>query len=128
MNLLFTCIIYRLNVVSFSSIIHINEFAEGWGFNALPISMVAALPITAIALALTKGWFFNHNRKGDTRNINDRTEENVMKKANSSNKSVKGNKGNALKTAIGAVLNVGYDTTVGMGAGALLNASKVSTR
>lgn len=90
--------------------------------------MVAALPITAIALALAKGWFFNRNRNGDTRNNDDNTEENVMKKANRSRNTGNGNKGKALKNAIGAILKVGYDTTVGVGAGALLNACKASER
>jgi len=89
--------------------------------------MVVA-PIAAIALALTKGWFFNRNRNGDTRNNDDNTEENVMKKANRSSNTCKGNKGKTFKNAIGAVLDVIYDPTVGMGAGALLNACKASAR
>ena len=89
--------------------------------------MVVA-PIAAIALALTKGWFFNRNRNGETRNNDDNTEENVMKKANRSSNTGNGNKGKAFKNAIGAVLDVIYNTTVGMGAGALLNACKASTR
>lgn len=104
-----------------------NEFAEGWGFNSLPITMVVA-PIASIALALTKGWFFNRNRNGDTRNNDDNTEENVMKKANRSSNTGNGNEGKAFKNAVGAVLDVIYNTTVGMGAGALLNACKASTR
>lgn len=89
--------------------------------------MVVA-PIASIALALTKEWFFNRNRNGDTRNNDDNTEENVMKKANRSSNTGKGNKGKTFKNAIGAVLDVIYDTTVGMGAGALLQLQPVSAR
>lgn len=89
--------------------------------------MVVA-PIAAIALALTKGWFFNRNRNGDTRNNNDNTKENVMKKANRSSNTGNGNKGKAFKNVIGAVLDVIYNTTVGMGAGALLQQHQVSER
>lgn len=89
--------------------------------------MVAALPITAIALALAKGWFLNQNRKGDTykNELNEKDRE--MKKTNSSN-DTNGNTSTTLQNAIGAILKVGYDTTVGVGAGALLDACKVSTR
>lgn len=104
-----------------------NKFAEGWGFNSLPITMVVA-PIASIALALTKGWFFNRNRNGDTRNNDDNTEENVMKKAIRSSNTGNGNKGKAFKNTIGAVLDVIYNTTVGMGAGALLQQHQVSER
>ncbi|TDK28532.1 hypothetical protein E2F46_01200 [Luteimonas aestuarii] len=79
-------------------------------------------------MALTKGWFFNRNRNGDTRNNDDNTEENVMKKANRSSNTGNGNTSKTLKNAIGAILKVGYDTTVGMGAGALLQQHQVSER
>lgn len=88
--------------------------------------MVAA-PIAAIALALTKGWFFNRNRKGDS-NKNELNEKDTeMKKTNCSSKK-NGNTNKAFKNVVGAVLDVSYNTTVGMGAGALLNACKASTR
>lgn len=110
-----------------SRIISFNEFAEGWGFDALPIPMVAALPITAIALALAKGWFLNRNRKGDTNKNEHNEKDDEMKRINSSS-NTNSNTSTTLQNAIGAILKVGYDTTVGMGAGALLDACKASTR
>lgn len=88
--------------------------------------MVVAL-ITAIALALTKGWFFNRNRNGVSNNNELNEKETEMKKDNSSSKK-NGNTNKALKNAIRAVLDVSYNTTVGMGAGALLQLQPVSSR
>lgn len=100
------------------------EFAEGLGFNSLPISMVVALLITAIALAAVKEWFCNSNNNGDTHNNENWQEGTEMKKNERSNEG--GNTAKALKTAISTALKVTYDTTVGMGAGALLQAPQVN--
>ncbi|MBB3277296.1 hypothetical protein [Pseudoxanthomonas sp. OG2] len=121
MNLLFTYIISRLKVVSFSSIITINEFEE-LGFDSLVNSMVVVMPTTAIALAIAKEWFLNRNKTGGQ--LNNTSEVNMKTDNHSSNF----NNNLTLKTAIGTVLKVAYDTTIGIGVGKLLAAPQVSAR
>lgn len=88
--------------------------------------MVVA-PIAAITLALIKGWFFNRNRKGDS-SKNELNEKDTEMKKDSSSSKKNSNTNKALKNAIGAVLDVSYNTTVGVGAGALLQQHTVSAR
>lgn len=96
-----------------------NEFEE-LGFDSLLNSMVVAMPITAFVLALAKRWFLNRNRNGAPHNYSevDMDTSNIT----SSNNNL------TLKTAVGTVLKVAYDTTIGLGVGKLLAAPKVNAR
>ena len=101
----------------------VNEFEE-LGFDSLLNSMVVVMPTTAIALAFAKGWFLNRNRTGAPLN----SSEVDMDTDNSSteNDSSVTNHNLTLKTAVGTVLKVAYDTTIGLGIGKLLTAPRSS--
>lgn len=57
-----------------------NEFAEGPGFNSLPVSMVIALPIIVTTFSFAKDFLFNSNIKGDTTNNKNYQKDIDMKK------------------------------------------------
>lgn len=99
-------------------VVHL-EFEE-LGFDSLLNSMVVVMPITAVALALAKGWFLNRSRNGAPHNDS----EVNMGTSNITNKNGSNSDSNnlTLKTAIGTVLKVAYDTTIGLGVGKLLAA------
>ncbi|HHA2982124.1 hypothetical protein D3C81_628230 [compost metagenome] len=84
------------------------------------------MPITAVALALAKVWFLNRNRNGAPHN----NSEVNMDTSNITNKNGNNSSSNnlTLKTAIGTVLKVAYDTTIGLGVGKLLAAPQVNAR
>ncbi|WP_164177592.1 hypothetical protein [Stenotrophomonas acidaminiphila] len=106
-------------------IIRLNEFEE-LGFDSLLNSMVVVMPTTAIVLALAKGWFLNRNRSGAPHNNSevDMDTDNTAIESDTN-----GNNHNlTLKTAIGTVLKVAYDTTIGLGVGKLLIAPRSSAR
>jgi hypothetical protein len=88
--------------------------------------MVVLMPTTAIVLALAKEWFLNRNKS-----VSPRTKKEVN--MDTDNNSINGDSSNSsinltLKTAIGTVLKVAYDTTIGIGVGKLLAAPGFSAR
>jgi hypothetical protein len=88
--------------------------------------MVVVMPTTAIVLALAKGWFHNRNKSDSPHTkkeaIMDTDNNSINSESNNCNSNL------TLKTAIGTVLKVAYDTTIGVGVGKLLATPGFSER
>lgn len=102
-----------------------KEFGEP-GFDSLLAPMVLVVPIAALVLAFVKQWLFNQNRNGVSHNDNEVNMNTSNITSKNDNRNINNNL--TLKAAIGTVLKVAYDMTIGLSVGKLLAAPRVNAR